>query len=37
MPTIVLNPKSIEIANLPSMPHGSDFLRVGFFVFKESL
>jgi len=37
MPTLVLNPKSIEIANLPSMAHGSDFLRVGFFVFKESL
>jgi hypothetical protein len=37
MPTLVLNPKSIEIADLPSIAHGSDFLRIGFFVFKESL
>jgi hypothetical protein len=37
MPTLVLNPISIEIANLPSIAHGSDFLQIGFFVFKESL
>jgi len=37
MPTLVLNPKSMEIANLPSIAHGSDFSRIGFFVFKESL
>jgi hypothetical protein len=37
MPTLVLNPISIEIADLPSVAHGSDFLPIGFFVFKESL
>jgi len=37
MPTLVLNPKSKEIADLPSIAHGSDSLRVGFFVFKEFL
>jgi len=37
MPTLVLNPKSMEIADLPSIAHGSGFLRIGFFVFKESL
>jgi len=37
MPTLVLNPKSIQIANLPSIAQGSDLLRIGFFVFKESL
>jgi len=37
MPTLVLNPIFIEIADLPSMAHGSDFLRIGFFVFKEFL
>jgi len=37
MPTLVLNPKSQEIADLPSVAHGSDFLRIGFFVFKEFL
>jgi hypothetical protein len=37
MPTLVLNPIQTEIADLPSIAHGSDFLRIGFFVFKESL
>jgi len=37
MPTFVLNPISIEIIGLPSIAHGSDFWRIGFFVFKESL
>jgi len=37
MPTFVLNPIFIEIADLPSMARGSDLLRVGFFVFKEFL
>jgi hypothetical protein len=37
MPTLVLNPILMKTADLPGTAHGSDFMRIGFFVFKESL
>jgi len=37
MPTLVLNPFPIDIANLPGNALGGDVVRIGFFVFKESL
>jgi|UPI00031B6C4E hypothetical protein len=37
MPTLVLNPFPIDIANLPGTALGGDVVRIGFFVFKESL
>jgi len=37
MPTLVLNPFPMTIANLPGIALGGDVVRSGFFVFKESL
>jgi len=37
MPTLVLNPFPINIASLPGIALGGDVVRIGFFVFKESL
>jgi hypothetical protein len=37
MPTLVLNPFSIDIADPPGTALGGDVMRIGFFVFKESL
>jgi len=37
MPTLVLNPLPIFIADLPGTAHGGDFVRAGFIVIKESL
>jgi hypothetical protein len=37
MPTLVLNPLSIDIAVPPGTAHGGDYVRDGFIVFKESL
>jgi hypothetical protein len=37
MPTLVLNPIFTDIADLPGNAPGGDFVRIGFFVFKESL
>jgi hypothetical protein len=37
MPTLVLNPLSTFIADLPRTAHGGEFLRAGFIVIKESL
>jgi hypothetical protein len=37
MPTLVLNPLPICIADLPGIAHGGDFVRSGFIVIKESL
>jgi len=37
MPTLVLNPLPIDVADLPGKAHGGDSVRGGFIVFKESL
>jgi hypothetical protein len=37
MPTLVLNPFPIDIADLSGLRHGGDLVWSGFFVFKESL
>jgi hypothetical protein len=37
MPTLVLNPLPIDIADLPGIAQGGEFTRAGFFVFKEFL
>jgi hypothetical protein len=37
MPTLVLNPFPMTIANLPGIALGGDAVRNGFFVFKEFL
>ncbi|BCX67068.1 hypothetical protein LAB08_R16920 [Pseudomonas izuensis] len=37
MPTLVLNPFPIDIADLPGIALGGEFVRAGFIVIKESL
>jgi hypothetical protein len=37
MPTLVLNPFSIDIADLPGTALGGEIVWGGFFVFKELL
>jgi hypothetical protein len=37
MPTLVLNPSPIDIADLPGIAHGGEFARAGFLVTKELL
>jgi hypothetical protein len=37
MPTLVLNPFSIELANLPGLAPGGEFVWAGFSVIKEFL
>jgi hypothetical protein len=37
MPTLVLNPLFIEIADPPGTAHGGELVRAGFIVIKESL
>jgi len=37
MPTLVLNPLPIDIADLPGKTQGGESMRGGFIVFKESL
>jgi hypothetical protein len=37
MPTLVLNPLPIDIADLPGTALGGESVRGGFIVFKESL
>jgi hypothetical protein len=37
MPTLVLNPLPIDIADLPGTALGGDLARAGFIVIKESL
>jgi hypothetical protein len=37
MPTLVLNPFPIRIADLPGIAHGGEYVRAGFLVIKESL
>jgi hypothetical protein len=37
MPTLVLNPLPIDIADLPGKARGGERVRAGFIVIKESL
>jgi len=37
MPTLVLNPFPIELANLPGLAPGGEFACAGFSVIKEFL
>jgi hypothetical protein len=37
MPTLVLNPFPIDIADLPGTVRGGEFVWAGFIVIKESL